>query len=148
MAKKTTLQTLTILISVLLAVHYVFGANSQRHYASMMQSRHELFEQTREPSTIRTVEWTEMGQLCDLPSLNGAFVGGTKNIIILAGGVKTSSEHSSRAILNDKIYVVVKKSDGSLVTKEVGRLSQPLAFGASVSVEDGVVCLGGGTANG
>jgi len=96
-----------------------------------------------EKEDIKIVEWTNIGQLQNISGLNGAFAGVSNNLLILSGGTTADKDNSNKFIFHDEIYVVSKHPDGSVAVKEIGKLSKSLAFGAAVSTDMGVVCLGG-----
>jgi len=86
---------------------------------------------------IDIVDWSSITQLSIMPGVNGAFAGVSNDVLILAGGM------TSDTVFHDEIYIVSKHPDGSFAVKQVGKLKRPLAFGAVVSTDKGVVCLGG-----
>ena len=90
----------------------------------------------------------------NLPSLsvNGeqgvsaAFSGSTENGIIIAGGCNfpnTPAAEGGKKVTYDKIYYLENPQSEQASWSEVGTLPFPIAYGASVTVPDGIVCLGG-----
>lgn len=87
-------------------------------------------------------------QLPDLPDqlgVAGPFVGIHNDALIVAGGAnfpKPVWDNSKQ--WHDNIYVLTKSpEDNTYKWIDSGRLHKPIAYGASVSTEYGVVCIGG-----
>jgi SSS family transporter len=99
-----------------------------------------------------TLEWSELPEL-HAPSgmphplgVAGSFVGISNDVLIVAGGVSISGPPSeSSEVWHDDIYVLVRDPDaeGSFRWVKGHKLERPVAFGASVSTDRGVVCIGG-----
>ncbi|MDG1852790.1 MAG: kelch repeat-containing protein, partial [Verrucomicrobiales bacterium] len=95
--------------------------------------------------------------LPELPSANGQeenlgvagpFVGIHNNALIIAGGANFPGKPlwETDKVWHDEIYVLVRErgSEGdSYAWKDGGKLLRPLAYGASVSTDKGVLCIGG-----
>ena len=80
----------------------------------------------------------------DNPGVAGPFVGVHNDALIIAGGANFPNKPlwETGKVWHDKVYVLVK--DGAAYQwKDGGTLSRPLAYGASVSTADGVLCMGG-----
>ncbi len=98
-----------------------------------------LFSQTPEKEIF---QWD---QLPSLPvGLGGQFAGNDNGVLIVAGGsyFQSSMFEGGKKIWVDTIYVLLPDAKS---WKKVGHLPEPLAGGASISTEKGVVCIGGGT---
>ena len=98
-----------------------------------------LFSQTTEKEIF---QWN---QLPSLPvGLGGQFVGNDNGVLIVAGGsyFESSMFEGGKKIWVDTIYVLLPDAKS---WKKAGHLPDPLAGGASISTEKGVVCIGGGT---
>ncbi|WP_168566350.1 sodium:solute symporter family transporter [Crateriforma spongiae] len=92
--------------------------------------------------TIR-LDWQEMPSVPDELGFAGPFVGIHNDALIVAGGAnfpKPVWEQSK--VWHDRVFVLTQAglNDG---WKEVGRLPRPIAYGAAVSTQMGVVCMGG-----
>jgi|TARA_B110000116_G_scaffold272314_1_gene296536 SSS family solute:Na+ symporter len=82
------------------------------------------------------------------PGVAGPFVGIHNDALIIAGGANFPGKPLWEAdkVWHDEIYVLVreKNSEGDSYTwKDGGKLLRPLAYGASVSTDKGVLCIGG-----
>ena len=80
-----------------------------------------------------------------LPSLpvavEGAFVGDTNGVLIVAGGRSAGPNHNSASdTFSDEILVLEPSGDQ---WKLVGKLNRPIAFGAAATTEHGLLCMGG-----
>jgi len=101
------------------------------------------------------LEWTELPELPPQsgatiqPGLAGAFVGISNNALIVAGGATFPQPvWESDQTWHDDIYVLIRDSDvdESYHWKTGQKLEKPVAYGASVSTDHGVVCIGGNDA--
>ena len=93
------------------------------------------------------LEWSELAPLPDAHGVAGPFAGVSGDVLIVAGGANFPEGppwdgHPKR--WHDAAYVLTAP-DG--VWKQAGRLPRPLAYGVSVTWNDGVVCAGGGDAD-
>ncbi len=81
------------------------------------------------------------------PGLAGAFTGVYNNVLILAGGANFPDGkpwEGGGKVYQDEIYVLQKsESTYQWITEPSLRLPYPIAYGASVSLPAGVVCIGG-----
>lgn len=73
--------------------------------------------------------------------IKGIYSGLINDNIVVAGGIIKDSNGNQK--LSDRIFSV---NNGELV--EVGRLQQSIAYGTSVQVPEGIVCIGGKTDTG
>ncbi len=95
----------------------------------------------------KRLDWQSLPDLPDELGVAGPFVGVHNDVLIVAGGAnfpKPVWENEKR--WHDRIVVQTKTQDG-YVWKDGGRLTRPVAYGASVSTADGVICIGGNDAN-
>jgi len=76
----------------------------------------------------------------------GAFTGVAGGALILAGGTNVAGDRwrNPRKEWHDAIWVL-ECQDGAW--KKVGRLPRPCGYGVSVSVDGGLICIGGGDAS-
>ena len=98
----------------------------------------------------QVLKWDSLPELpaltegVDNPGVAGPFVGVHNDALIVAGGANFPNKPlwETGKVWHDKVYVLVK--DGAEYQwKDGGTLSRPLAYGASVSTADGVLCMGG-----
>lgn len=78
--------------------------------------------------------------------VSAAFAGKIGDKLILAGGCNfpnTPAAEGGKKVFYKGIYASDYYADGSLKWKKVGSLPEPLAYGASVSVSEGIVLIGG-----
>jgi len=80
------------------------------------------------------------------PGLAGAFAGRVKDTLVIAGGSnfpgKMPWEGGDKAF-HDRIYVFRLGSGALTEIRQDLTLPEPVAYGASVSLPDGVLCIGG-----
>lgn len=80
--------------------------------------------------------------------VSAPFAGRYRNYTLVAGGAnfpgKPAAEGGKKA-LYDEVYVL---RDGDSRWEQAGKLPYPVAYGASVSTENGVICIGGSTPQG
>ena len=84
--------------------------------------------------------------------LAGAFTGVHNDVLIIAGGSNFPEKkpwEGGVRIIHDRILAVRKTGDGPVRAEDTGvRLPLPLSDGASVTLPDGVLCIGGQTPSG
>ena len=85
----------------------------------------------------------EIPPLPDSIGVAGPFVGVHGEALIVAGGANFPRPvWESEKVWHDAIHVLRKK-DGKYSWTQAGQLPRPLAYGAAVSTEAGVLCIGG-----
>ena len=85
----------------------------------------------------------EIPPLPDSIGLAGPFVGVHGDALIVAGGANFPRPvWDTEKVWYDEIHILRKKN-GEYSWKQSGRLPRPLAYGAAVSTEAGVLCIGG-----
>lgn len=97
------------------------------------------------PAGIR-LTWDTLPEMPQDPGVAGPFVGVHRGGLIVAGGANFPLpvwDHDK--VWHDRI-VVLAEDRGELRWQDAGQLPRPLAYGASVSTPQGVVCLGGNDA--
>jgi len=92
--------------------------------------------------------FSDSGNIDGLRGVAGAFSGIQGNVLLVAGGTSFPDGgkpwNGSKKYWSDRIFVLKKRDDGSYVWLNTAfRLPKALAYGASVSVENGVICMGG-----
>lgn len=95
------------------------------------------------PATATKLKWTALPELPNKLGVAGPFVGVHNEALIVAGGANfPTPAWESQKIWTDKIWVLTQTERG-LQWSSGGALPRPLAYGAAVSTESGVVCIGG-----
>lgn len=89
------------------------------------------------------------GLIPDLPAkqgLGGAFAGTSNDALIIAGGsyFDTPLWEGGNKIYTDSIFVCIKQGN-EMSWSYAGRLPHPIAHGASISTNRGLLCIGGKT---
>ena len=93
--------------------------------------------------TPSMLSWTEMPALPDELGVAGPFVGVHDNALIIAGGTNFSRPvWENDKLWGDAIHVLTEEGN-KYVWKDGGRLPRSIAYGASVSTPNGVLCMGG-----
>lgn len=96
------------------------------------------------------LSWKELPALPNALGVAGPFVGVQtdamgegRDALIVAGGANFPLPvWDNEKQWQDDIFLMVKK-DGKYIWMSAGKLPRPLAYGATVSTKDGVVCMGG-----
>ena len=97
--------------------------------------------------TARRLTWQELPSLPDELGVAGPFAGVHNDALIVAGGANFPQPvWDNDKQWHDRIYVLTKSETG-YEWKSGGRLPRPTAYGVSVSMPQGVVCVGGNDAN-
>lgn len=87
--------------------------------------------------------WEPFPDLPDELGFAGPIVGGHRDALIVAGGANFPRPRwESEKRWHDRIFVL-RRSGEALSWADGGRLRRPLAYAASVSTPDGVLCMGG-----
>jgi SSS family solute:Na+ symporter len=115
----------------------------------------KLFAQDQKENEI---VWSEVTNLPALANgekqlgVAGAFTGVHNGVLIVAGGANFPNGkpwEGGKKMYRDEIYVLQKTQDRyEWIVPKAPRLRVRAAYGASVSVADGIVCLGGELENG
>jgi SSS family solute:Na+ symporter len=91
--------------------------------------------------------WSELPALPDPEGFAGPFAGTHHGALIAAGGANFPDKmpwDDGVKVWYDRVFVL---STPEGPWKEVGTLPRPLGYGVSISVADGLVCIGGSDAN-
>ncbi len=89
------------------------------------------------------LSWTELPPMPDELGFAGPFAGVHNDAMIVAGGANFPKPvWDSDKVWHDRIFVMTRDGD-DYEWKVGGRLPRAIAYGASVSTPDGVVCIGG-----
>lgn len=97
------------------------------------------------------LKWSEIKQFPakGFSAVEGAFVGVHNNVLIIAGGISfLNTKEQKRRIWHDDIWVLQKEGKDSFKWIYAGKLNRRIAFGASVSTENGLICMGGNNSSG
>ena len=87
--------------------------------------------------------WQELPELPDDLGVAGPFAGVHNDALIVAGGANFPRPvWDNDKVWRDRIFVLTRDGD-SYTWLDAGALERPLAYGAAVSTEAGVVCMGG-----
>ena len=93
------------------------------------------------------LEWEELPPLPDGHiGVAGPFAGVSNDALIVAGGANFPNGYpwdGGEKVWYAEAYVLEKTGDGAYAWRTGFALERPLAYGASVTTEDGVVCIGG-----
>ncbi|MDD4192020.1 MAG: hypothetical protein PHI28_11855 [Mangrovibacterium sp.] len=80
------------------------------------------------------------------PGVAGAFSGVTEEKLIIAGGANFPEQkpwEGGLKTFHDRIYIYQMQQDSLLLIDDSQKLPYPVAYGASVSLPAGVLCIGG-----
>ncbi len=90
-------------------------------------------------------------RLPDLPcsqGITGPFVGEHKDMLIIAGGTSLRDRNGeTERVWHDDIWILAKNSEGTYTWIDQSRLDKARANGATVSTDQGIVCIGGNDAS-
>jgi SSS family solute:Na+ symporter len=92
------------------------------------------------------LNWTELPSFPDSPGVVGPFVGVSNGALIVAGGASYPAEEPSRhgpEAFSDSVFVLVDTGKEAPEWRDAGKLLHPVAYGAAVTTDQGVICLGG-----
>lgn len=95
----------------------------------------------------QTLQWDSLPDLPDALGVAGPFIGVHNDVLIVAGGANFPRPvWDNDKQWHDQIYVCRRTSDG-FRWQSAGQLPRAVAYGASVSTPDGVICIGGNDAD-
>ncbi len=95
------------------------------------------------PGVAVEVQWAQLPSLPDQEGFAGCFAGVSGRALVLAGGANFPNQkpwEGGAKVWYDAIHVLDHPAGQ---WKTVGKLPRPLAYGASISTEDGLLCIGG-----
>jgi len=107
-----------------------------------------------EPTAV--LDWEQLPALPDPEGFAAAYVGVSNDALIVAGGANfpygrpwDDDPHKKTKVWYDKVFVLKAKpgEESEAEWKTVRALDRPLAYGVSITTDEGVVCLGGGDAD-
>lgn len=92
----------------------------------------------------KVTSWLNLPDLPYSPGVSAPFVGIHGDTLIIAGGTSIrKSQGKTEKIWHDDIWILTKNPDGTYKWINEFNLDKPLANGAAVSTDQGVICLGG-----
>tara|TARA_R110002096_G_scaffold26518_21_gene81828 strand:- start:3582 stop:6107 length:2526 start_codon:yes stop_codon:yes gene_type:complete len=92
------------------------------------------------------LEWSALPEIPSELGVAGPFSGVQGDQLLVAGGANFPEPvWENGKVWHDTIYALAL-GDESAVWRRVGKLPRPLAYGACVSVPEGVICIGGNDA--
>lgn len=97
------------------------------------------------------VSFHSLSELCvnGPQGVSAAYAGRYGNTLLVAGGCNfpdTPAAEGGSKVYYDKIFACTSPLSTNAVWTEVGKLKRPMAYGASVTVPDGVIVIGGSDA--
>lgn len=99
------------------------------------------------PPRLHTLEWHELPMLPNREGVAAPFAGVDDDALLVAGGANFPGKkpwEGGTKVWHDSVYVL-ERPDGHW--KKAGKLPRPLAYGVSITTNEGVVCIGGSDAN-
>ncbi|HUV14914.1 MAG TPA: hypothetical protein VMY18_14820, partial [Acidobacteriota bacterium] len=114
--------------------------------ALLLFSRISSLQSSTSPKPFSTdfLSWKALPDLPGRIGVAGPFVGVHRNALIVAGGANFPSPFwETEKVWHDGVSVLVNGEDGQLKWLEGYSLARVIAYGASLSTEYGIVCLGG-----
>lgn len=98
------------------------------------------------PEPSPRLQWSTLPPIPDELGFAGPFVGTHNGGLIVAGGANFPRPvWENEKVWHNRIWVLARSGDTD-GWKDAGRLTVPIAYGASVSTPHGVVCIGGNDA--
>ena len=89
------------------------------------------------------ITWSRLPPLPDSLGVAGAFAGVSGGALMVAGGANFPGKmpwEGGKKVWHDTVYAL-ERTNGSW--RVIGRLPRPLAYGVSLTVPEGVLCVGG-----
>ncbi|MFV0505955.1 MAG: sodium:solute symporter family transporter [Bacteroidales bacterium] len=126
-----------LLAAVFGIIGFVQIAEAHEHINHIKQNSSDLFE--------------ELGGKVGQEGVAGAFVGVHKDVLIVAGGSafpEGKPWENGQKYFSDGIYIFQRLSDGGFALLKEEKLSKGIAEGVSLSLPQGVLCIGGQSSSG
>jgi len=102
------------------------------------------------PVNAASLHWEQLPDLPNTDGVAGAFVGVHGDALLVAGGANFSQPvWESDKAFHDTIHVLLrdeKEGETRFQWRSDFTLDRPIAYGSSVSIDNGVVCIGGNDA--
>ncbi len=92
------------------------------------------------------MHWTQLPDTPNAPGFGGAFAGTHSETLLMGGGSNFPDKalwDGGAKVWHDSVFTLTA---GAKAWKEIGKLPRPLGYGASVSIRQGLLCLGGADA--
>jgi len=121
------------------ALLILFGA------VACIAARFSVAEEMAQTGPILT--WDTVPPLPDPVGLAGVYAGVSNDALMVAGGANFPEAppwDGGEKLWHDAIFVL---TDPDSVWQQLGRLPRALAYGVSLTTDEGVICIGGGDAN-
>ena len=103
--------------------------------------------ENRETTADREVlQWSQLPDLPNKVGVAGSFAGVHNDVLIVAGGANFPGKmpwDGGQKVWYDDIYALETTGDGQYQWHSDFKLDRPLAYGGSVTTDQGVVCIGG-----
>ena len=99
------------------------------------------------PRNPDSLDWTRLPPMPDVHGVAGSFAGVSSGQLLVAGGANFPGKmpwEGGTKVWRDEVYALASPE---AAWSPAGRLPRPLAYGVSLSVGDGVLCIGGGDGN-
>ena len=96
--------------------------------------------------SAQTMEWDKLPPLPDREGFAAPFAGVSNGALIVAGGANIPGDKWADPFVKkwyDSIFVL---ENPTAKWRVAGKLPRPLAYGVSITTDDGVICLGGSDA--
>jgi solute:Na+ symporter, SSS family len=101
------------------------------------------------PALENLTSWLQLPDLPYVQGVTGPFVGVHEDALIIAGGTSLQErDDGAETVWHDDIWILTKNQDGTHRWIDGFTLDRPLANGAAVSTDQGLICLGGNNAKG
>lgn len=100
---------------------------------------------THSRNTGQIFEWQLLPELPEPLGVAGAYAGLSNDALVIAGGAHFPEPlfEGGRKVWVDSIYVLEKGTNDTYLWHTGYKLDRPLAYGASVTTDEGLICIGG-----
>ena len=94
-------------------------------------------------NVVHSLDWSQLPPLPDKCGVAGPFAGVSGDVLLVAGGANFPDRmpwEGGKKVWHDNVYALTAPD---AQWQLVGKLPRPLAYGVSVTTQEGVVCIGG-----
>jgi N-acetylneuraminic acid mutarotase len=112
--------------AAIFAIHFIMTLSSPAQTESLPQ-----------------LDWDQLPSIPDREGFAAPFAGVSDGALILAGGANIPGDKWTEPIVKKWYDSIFTLDDPKAKWRRAGKLPRPLAYGVSVTVDEGVICLGG-----
>jgi len=118
-------------------------------FAFLLSLQPALGTGTGDPNASGLYQWRSLPDLPEPLGVAGPYAGISNDALIVAGGAHfpVALFEGGTKVWVDDVYVMERGANDAFIWHTGHKLAKPLAYGSSVTTDEGVICIGGCDAN-